>query len=187
MEEIWKDVKGYEGLYQVSNLGRVRSLDRYVNNRHKTKTLKKGRMLINSLHKKTGYLIVSLSKNGFFKVKKVHQLVAIAFIPNVNGYNQINHKDEDKTNNKVDNLEWCDSLYNNNYGSHAKNISKTRNKNKKGYKTVIQYNQKLEIINIYNSTREAARLNNADNSIISKCCRGLRKDYLGFIWKYEQL
>lgn len=185
MEEIWKDIKGYEGLYQVSNLGRVKSCDRYMNNKYHTKTLKKGRVLVNSIFPTTGYCRVSLSKNGTFISKTVHQLVANAFIPNPNKYTQINHKDENKTNNCVDNLEWCSSKYNNNYGKHSNNIAKTRLKNKKGFKKVIQYNKDLELINVYDSTREAARLNNAHNSIISRCCRGLRKDYLGYIWKYE--
>lgn len=185
MKEIWKDVKGYEGLYIVSNFGNVKSLDRYMNNKHHTKTLKKGKLLKNSLIKKTGYLRVTLSNKGKYISKSVHRLVAEAFIPNPNNYPQINHIDEDKQNNRADNLEWCTALYNNNYGNHSKNISKTRTKNKKGFKKVFQYNKKMEIICIYNSTREVGRKYNVSNNIISRCCRGIKKEYLGYIWRYE--
>ena len=181
----WKDIDGYEGLYQVSNLGRVKSLDRYMNNKHGTKTLKKGRILINSLVKRTGYLRVSLSKNGNFISKRVHQLVAIAFIPNPNCYNQINHKDENKQNNCVDNLEWCNSKYNNNYGNHRLRISQTHNKNQKNSKKVYQYDKSNNLIKIWNSTREVGRFFNIDNNTISRCCRGKNKLLYGFIWKYN--
>lgn len=185
MEEIWKNIKGYEGLYQVSNLGRVKSLDRYMNNKHGTKTLKKGRILINSLVKRTGYLRVSLSKNGKFISKSIHQLVATAFIPNPNYYDQINHKDENKANNCINNLEWCDSKYNNNYGNHSLKISLTRKKNQKGSKKVYQYDLDNNFIKVWDSTREVARIFNINNCAISRCCRGKQKTSCGFVWKYN--
>lgn len=107
MKEIWKDCKGYEGKYQVSNLGRVWSI-------------KRQHYLTPNKHTK-GYLQVTMmAKNGKMKMEYIHRLVAIAFIPNPNRLPQVNHKDEDKTNNCVDNLEWCNSKYNNNYGTHTK-------------------------------------------------------------------
>ena len=107
MEE-WKYIEGYEGLYQVSNYGRVRSL--FYRKKNQVQLLK--------LRKVTkGYLQVALWKNRKRKDFMVHKLVAEAFIPNPNNYPQINHKDEDKTNNCVENLEWCTNEYNHNYGT----------------------------------------------------------------------
>lgn len=106
--ERWRDIKGYEGLYQISNCGRVKSL-KYC----KEKILK-------SIKSSNGYLQVNLYKDGKRKYFLVHRLVATAFIYNIENYSQINHKDEIKSNNYVSNLEWCDYSYNNNYGTRNK-------------------------------------------------------------------
>lgn len=98
--EVWKQIKGYEGLYEVSNLGRVKSL---CAGRWRTEMIRK------PVKDKDGYLTISLKKNGKYSNFKIHRLVALSFIPLVAGLDQINHKDEDKTNNCVENLEWCDS------------------------------------------------------------------------------
>lgn len=124
MKETWKDIAGYEGIYQVSNYGNVRSLSRTVC--YKTgkvvKYKEKPRKLVSN---PDGYLIVRLiGVDGKPPVNaKVHRLVAKAFIPNPNDYNQVNHKDEDKKNNHVDNLEWCDRLYNCNFGTRNAKIA----------------------------------------------------------------
>lgn len=112
--EIWKDIKGYEGRYQISNEGRVKSLIG-----SKEKILKPGL----NFH---GYEKVTLSKGNKVKAHLVHRLVAQAFIPNPNDYPCINHKDEMKFDNSVDNLEWCTYDYNNNYGSRKLKIAETR-------------------------------------------------------------
>lgn len=112
MNEIWKDVKGYEGLYQVSNLGRVKSLDRI----DRKGRLRKGRILKPSSNGR-GYLNVCLTVDNIPHTIKVHRLVAEAFISNPDNLPQVNHKDEIKTNNHADNLEWCTAEYNSNYGS----------------------------------------------------------------------
>lgn len=125
-EEIWKDIIGYEGLYQVSSLGRVRSLDRYDSNNH----FLKGRILKLSANGK-GYLKVALNSNGKAKTYSVHRLVLQSFIPNPDNLPQVNHKDENKTNNNVDNLEWCDNSYNLNYGTRK--IRERNTKLKNGY------------------------------------------------------
>ena len=125
-EEIWRPVVGYEGLYEVSNTGRVRSLDRYV--RCKSYRLHKGKVLSPGKDK-DGYLFVVLSCNGKHKTIAVHKLVAQAFIPNPDDLPIINHKDEDKTNNRVDNLEWCTAKYNMNYGTRNIRIKETAIKN----------------------------------------------------------
>lgn len=111
MEEIWKYIQGYEGLYQISNLGRVKSLN--YNHTKKEKILQ---YRINE----RGYKYISLCVNNIRKSFKIHRLVAEAFIPNPHNYPCINHKDEDKTNNCVDNLEWCTYKYNSNYGTAIK-------------------------------------------------------------------
>ena len=113
MEE-WKNVIGYEGLYEVSNIGNVRSVIR-------NKLLR--------LSKTKGYIQVYLYKNGIRTGLKVHRLVAQAFIPNPDNLPQVNHKDEDKTNNSVENLEWCNAKYNVNYGHRTENIINTKVKN----------------------------------------------------------
>lgn len=107
MEEIWKDIFNYEGFYQVSNLGRVRGLDRYVYNPSgKCKMKVKGRLL--KLHIDTsGYKKITLKRDGFAKNKRVHRLVAETFLDNPNDLKQVNHIDGDKLNNAVSNLEFC--------------------------------------------------------------------------------
>lgn len=123
-EEIWKDILGYEGLYQVSSFGRVRGLDRYDS----MNRFWKGRIL-KSQTGTGGYLFVQLCLNGKVKAYSVHRLVAETFIHNPDNLPQVNHLDEDKTNNRVENLEFCDSKYNVNYGTRIERIRDIRLKN----------------------------------------------------------
>lgn len=168
-KEIWKDILGYEGLYQVSNFGRVKSL-------------KFGKERILKLTKdKDGYLIVNLYKNNKSKTFKVHRLVAEAFIPNPDNLPQVNHKDEDKSNNILSNLEWCDVKYNQNYGTRNKRIGKS-NTNGKRSKPVLQYTLDGKFVREWESYRECKR--NGFNHV-SECCRGKLKSCEGFIWKYK--
>ncbi len=111
MQEIFKDIPGYEGLYQVSNLGRVRSLDRTRKGAYNKAIAIKGRILKSSVSNK-GYELVGLCKNSVSKKKTVHRLVMLAFIPNPNNLPIINHIDGDKLNNNISNLEWCDYKHN---------------------------------------------------------------------------
>ena len=124
MIEEWRSIEGYEGLYEVSNTGRVRSVDRYVKVGYGGYRLHKGKILKLELCN-CGYYSVEITykykRNHFY----VHRLVAEAFIPNPDNLAQVNHKDEDKTNNNVENLEWCNRKYNMNYGTRAERRKKT--------------------------------------------------------------
>ena len=128
MQEIWKDIKNYEGLYQVSNLGRVKSVERKVwCERNKSFKVLKERIL--KLWKSNcGYLRVVLCIDSKTRYHSIHRLVAEAFIPNPDSLPQVNHKDEDKTNNRIENLEWCSGEYNRNYGTRNERIKTTQGK-----------------------------------------------------------
>ena len=176
MEEVYKDIEGYEGLYQVSNKGRVKSL--------KNNKTKKEKILKPFIVK--GYLQVILCKNNTIKGLKIHRLVAKSFIENPNNYPCVNHKDECKTNNVVENLEWCTQKYNINFGTRNKRTSeKLINRNDKS-KQVYQYTKDGELIKVWESTRECGR-NGFDQRHISDCCLGKQKTHKGYIWSYTPL
>lgn len=129
MDEIWKSVRGFEGYYEVSNLGRVRSVDRHIYDKvRKCDRLLKGRVL-STRDNGNGYKGVMFCKEHKLYQMYVHRLVAEAFIPNPNNYPVVNHKDENKGNNSRYNLEWCDGSYNNNYGTRTQRWYETRIKN----------------------------------------------------------
>lgn len=169
--EEWRDIPNYEGLYTVSNMGRVKSLN--YNRTKQEKILKQGKM-------KNGYLYVKLCKDKKMKTFLVHRLVANAFIPNPNGYRCVNHKDEDKTNNCVDNLEWCTQKYNVNY----KNAIQRRVE--KQSKQVYQYSLDGTLIAIWQSVSEAGR-NGFNFGHVAACCRGKLKHYKGYLWSYTEI
>jgi hypothetical protein len=121
VQEEWKPIQGYEGLYAVSNLGNVKSLERYKMNRSKQKMVQE--KILKPFVAGSGYLTVKLSKNGVSKNFKIHILVAMAFCENKKEYKEINHIDENKHNNNANNLEWCDRKYNCNYGNRNRKIA----------------------------------------------------------------
>lgn len=188
--EIWKDIDGFEGLYQISNCGRVKSLHYYGGNRKKMLKLQ---------HDKDGYLVVGL-RNGAIQVnRKVHRLVALAFIPNTDNLPQINHKDEDKENNRVENLEWCTNKYNVNYGNHslhasqaqmgkrhtAEHIMKIRS-NAPGSKPVLMIEpETMNVIAEFVSASEAARQIGGTATNVSYACRHESSKYKGLFWRYK--
>ena len=178
--EIWRPIKSYEGLYEVSNLGRIRSLGRITNYANGEKHLWKGRIMKIRKDKK-GYLICNLSKNSKCKTFRVHRLVAQAVIPNPDNLPIINHKDENPSNNHVEKLEWCDAKYNTNYGTAIQRRAEKRSR------TVLQISKEYnEVIAEYSSLAEVGRQTVFDFSTISKCCRGEIKTAYGFKWKYKE-
>lgn len=176
MIERWKDIEGYEDLYQISNTGKVRSLDRYIKI-GQNRRIKKGQII--KVPIKKGYYQVRLSKNGKRKSFNVHRLVAKAFIPNPNNLPQVNHKDENKLNNNMQNLEWCNALYNNIYGTRIERV-----RNKTG-KKIIQYDLNGNFIQEFNSLSDIKRKLNYNMTSISNCCKNRTKKSHGYIWKFK--
>ena len=164
--ETWKDIEGYEGLYQVSNKGRVKSLGN--DKTRKEKILKPKKSLRGSKYR----FKVQLYKNGIKIEPHIHQLVAQAFIPNPNGYAVVHHIDEDPTNNCVENLMWIDKE------EHINLHTEERSKK------VGQYTLDWEFIREWKSTCEAARENGFNQSHIASCCRGEVNKHKNFIWRY---
>lgn len=176
MTEIWKDVEGYEGCYQVSNFGRVKSLG---NGNARNPNFQKERIMKASKNK-YGYFRICLCKDGKHKYYSIHRLVAIAFIPNPNNLPQVNHKDECKTNNRVDNLEWCSVKYNMTYATRIQRFIESDTNNPKKSKKVLC----IETGVIYPSTKQVEREFGFSHNNISYACSGKYKQAYGFHWKY---
>lgn len=157
----WKPVKGYEGLYEVSSVGEVR---------------KTGGELIPTRKENHGYLRVDLRKDGKRRCGVlVHRIVAEAFIPNPDNLPQINHKDHNGENNSVDNLEWCNASYNSNYD---------RKTNVRNIRTIGQYTMDGKEVDVWENGGRIEDALGYDRRRVFECCRGIRKSYMGFIWKY---
>ena len=191
--EKWKDIEGYEGIFQISNFGRVKSIERdntYIN------TNQTGKKFVMKMHYKEkilktfitrGYEHVSLKKNYKSKSFSIHRLVAMHFIPNPKNYKIINHKDENKLNNRVDNLEWCDHPYNANYGTRNQRIKEKLKNNPNYYIPVSCYTLDNKYVKDYESAVAAGNDIGISPSLITACCR-LYKSHAsagGFKWKYK--
>ena len=174
MKEIWKDVPNFEGLYQVSNTGKIKSF------RKSTKYGSQPEYILKPSIANTGYAQVTLYDNARRKKLLIHRLVAEAFIPNPDNLPQINHKDEDRLNNCANNLEWCTAAYNNAYGTARIRGIDTRSK------PVEQLTYDGKVIAIYRSARIASeilgmRKGTITNAIVNKSqCKG-------FFWRYSSL
>lgn len=174
-QEIWKPVDGFEDLYEVSNLGRVKSLNYHLTGKER---------IIKPFKNKKGYLRVNLFRNGKQKKFLVHRLVATAFIPNPNNLPQVNHRDEVKTNNFVENLEFCDAKYNANYGTHNVRSAASRSKPVEA----SRFSDFRTIEFRFASTMEAGR-NGYRNQCVAACCRGCysanrRNFFKNLYWRY---
>jgi len=163
MNEIWRSIKDYEGLYEVSNWGRVRNS-------------RTGRVLRPGLAG-NGYYTVNICRRNS---KCIHRLVAEAFIPNPNNYPEVNHKDENKLNNRVDNLEWCPAEYNINYGTGNERRLYTERLG-----TIYQYTPDGRLYWIWRSATECSKITGFSQGNISAVCRGSRKSAYGYKWSYE--
>lgn len=189
--EVWKDIKGYEGLYQVSNLGRIKSLKRKTNNGSCNDDT-----ILNFYKVSKGYYATGLSKNGKTKLGLIHRLVAQAFIPNPENKPQVNHINGVKTDNRIENLEWCTSRENtiHAFNNKLKIINKGKDnpmygrygKNANRSIKVNQYDLTGNFIKCYDSIREAAKENNINESNISSVCAGRKNKAGNYIWKYER-
>ena len=178
MTEIWRDIKGFEGIYQVSNIGRVKN--------------SKGRIRSLKTNNK-GYYIISLYKNNIEKTYLIHRLVAQAFLPNPNNLPEINHKDEIKSHNMIwvnedgsidynkSNLEWCDRKSNCNYGLRNKIMGD------KHKKPILQITIDGCLVNKWDSAQDAANELSYDKSNIGRCCMGKQQTYKNYFWKYYNL
>jgi hypothetical protein len=187
MKEIWKDIPNYEGLYQISNLGRVKSLSRKWSPRE---------TVLKAEGKSEEYLHVSLWKDRTSSHLYIHRCVAELFIPNPNNLPYVNHKDENKRNNTVDNLEWCSAQYNSNYGTRNERVGKSQvNGTTKSY-PVIQTDLDGKFIAEYPSIMEAHRQTGISVNGIRVMCNGGYFDkrvnkffpsrkIKGFIFKYK--
>ena len=166
--EIWKDIEGFEGKYQISSHGRIKTISRKVKFGKINRIIKE--QLLKPCSNGNGYLYVSLGRcnNNY-----IHRLVATHFIPNPNNLPQVNHKDENPCNNCADNLEWCDAKYNCNYGNHSK----------KRCKSVLQFSKDGKYLKTWNSIKDAEI--SIGKTHIWDCCIGKRNTCGGYIWKYN--
>ena len=174
MKEEWRDINGYEGYYQVSNLGKIWSK-------------KTNRILSHHSDSNTGYCRLILRRNGKNIGCLVHRLVAEAFIDNPYNKPEVNHLDEDKTNNNMANLEWCTKLENENWGTKRERCVKNTNYEliaEQNRKPVNQYTLDGILIRTWRTANDCKRKLGYDNSSIAKCCNGKLKTAYGYRWGY---
>lgn len=180
MDEIWKDIEGYEGLYQVSNMGRVKSLERTRNMNlpgHKKPAPVPERIL--KFGESHGYLAVTLAKGGVNRKIRVHKLVALAFIPNPDRKPDINHKDGNKHNNAVENFEWVTAKENQ---QHALATGLRRGENRR--KIVNKYSRDGAFIRSWSGYVEIEQVLGFSRQMICHCCKGRTPTAFGFVWRH---
>ena len=178
MGEEWKDIEGFEGLYQASSEGRIRSLDREVAGNAGSVQFRKGKMMKPAMDR-GGYLQVQLYKEGKRKWFKVHRLVYSAFCGEIPNELQVNHIDEDKTNNKLENLNLMTPKQNSNWGTRNERFAKALSK------AVIAIDDSGNVVFEFPSTMEAQR-QGFNHVNLSACCRGERKTHRGYRWRYKE-
>lgn len=185
-EVIWKDIPGYEGHYQASTDGHIRSMTKVVNVRNGYKAVKKGKELT-PLNLRKGYYGVRLSKEGHAKTERVHRLVALTFLPNPEGLPCVNHKDENPKNNCVDNLEWCTYAYNNAYGSCREKAARARVNHPRMSRAVLQFSLSGEFIAEYPSLAAVERAHGYDAAHVDACAlhKPKARTAYGYIWRFK--
>lgn len=190
MKELWKDIPSYEGLYQISNLGRVKSLSKFhkISKDYSSIGYWSKERILKNIEDKQKYFMVKLSKNGKLKNYRVHRLVAQLFVENPNNLSQVNHKDGNKHNNCFNNLEWCTCKDNIrhawinglNYNTeHQYLLGKSKSKR------VFQYTTNGDFVKDWESMTIVTKKLGISTQSISKCCKGLIKTAGGFVWKYK--
>ena len=172
MEEIWKDIEWHKGSYKVSNMGRVQSIRR--------------KKFKDTYLDKRGYVKVCLCYNYTQKIFSVHRLVAKAFIPNPNNYPQVNHKDENKQNNNVDNLEWCTNKYNCNYGNKPKKCKESALRLQLNKRKITIYDINGKYVDSYRSMMDAAKLLKCSYENVQSVVYGKTKTCKGYILKLDE-
>ena len=182
--ENWKDIKGYEGLYQVSDCGNVKSLERDVFNYRGTVIRHTEEKILVQNIGKLGYAYVNLYLNGKPKSIKTHRLVAMAFLPNPENKPQVNHKDENPLNNCVENLEWCTASYNANYGTRNERMVQNRRSYKLGNAPKAKPVFCVELNKTFDCAKRAEQELGIWGTSIIKVCKGKAKTTGGFHWKY---
>ena len=186
-KEIWCDIKDYEGLYRISNLGRVKSIIRYKQNHSKSQLVDE--IILKPSINNKGYYYVTLNKDGKQKHKIIHRLIAETFIPNPNNFPCVNHIDGNKMNNDISNLEWC-SYSHNNKEAYRLGLKIGATKNKYGYdnwlsKHIYQYDLSGKFIKKWACSFEVERKLGIKAGNIRSCCNGKRQTAGGYIWKHE--
>ena len=183
-KELWKDVVGYEGYYKISNLGRVKSIQRFYTDILGRRIPVREKMIIIKISKNTGYPFVGLSKNGRREKKFIHRMIAEAFIPNPKNLPCVNHIDQDRSNSVLSNLEWCSYSYNNTYGNANKKRKETLRKNLTGkHKIIYQFTKNGELVRIY--AHGVKQFQEELGFEIQDCLTGKSKTSNGFVFSYN--
>lgn len=164
-KEEWRPIRGFEDRYLISNTGLVFSK---ISNR-----------MLSPKIDRYGYKAISLSRNGKMKYTTIHRLVAIAFIPNPDNLPTVNHKDEDKLNNRSDNLEWATVKENDNYGTRNERMANSKKKN-----PIAQYDADMNLIKVHLGIKDAQRNTGVNRNSIRDVCRGKRPEAGGYVWRY---
>ena len=192
-QEIWKDIEGYEGKYQVSNYGRVKSLDRFIDKKGQSPAYLHERILSTKIHK--GYKTVCLYSNNKQKTFSVHRLIANTFIPNPNNFPHIDHINTIRADNRIENLRWVNRSMNMmNEITHKKRSEYWKEKTKKGEnvwverkkRKVVAFDENYNIVYEFNTITEAAKFINRSHANICVACKDIHKTCKGLHWQYVE-